>query len=61
MKRIWNCRRTFIALVTIGLLAGLGFYLQDATVAMSMAGVAIGLAGSNAWEGRSKNEFEEEE
>jgi hypothetical protein len=58
MNRIWTCRRTFIALVTIGLLAALGFYLEDTSVAMSMAGVAVGLAGANAYE-KTKNGGEE--
>lgn len=60
MKRIWDCRRTFIAFMSILGLLSLAFYLEEPSIAISVAGIAVGLAGSNAWEGRSKNEFEEE-
>lgn len=55
MRKILDCRRTFIALTAIGALTFLG-YTQNMDVAASLAAVAIGLAGSNAYEKRSAGE-----
>jgi hypothetical protein len=56
MKHILNCRRTFIAVLAIVSLAGLGFYTKDISVAMAISTVAVGLAGANAWQGRKIDE-----
>lgn len=61
MKNILVCRRTFIAVLSIVCLTALGL-LKDIDVAMSLASIAIGLAGSNAFEAtaKSKSEFRKE-
>lgn len=50
MKHIWCCRRTFISLIGIVCLTGLGFYTADVSVAMAISGAIAALCGANAWE-----------
>lgn len=53
--KILGCRRSKIAILSILCLTGLGFYTKDASsIAMAISGVAVGIAGANAWEGRNK-------
>ena len=52
MKRIWTCRRTYVATLAILALLGLGIYLKDASVASPISVVAIGLAASNSYQGK---------
>ncbi len=56
MRNILLCRRTFIAVLSIGCLTALGIY-RDIDVSMALASVAVGLAASNAAEGASKARF----
>jgi hypothetical protein len=49
MRHIFNCRRTFIAVLAIVCLAGLGYYAKDIGVAIAISTVAVGLAGANAY------------
>lgn len=53
MKNILFCRRTFIAVLSIGCLTALGIY-KEHDVSMALASVAVGLAASNAAEGAAK-------
>lgn len=53
MKSFLYCRRTFIAVVAIGCLTGLGIY-KSYDVSMALASVAIGIAVSNAGENAAK-------
>ena len=49
MKYVWECRRTFIALFGMVVLAGLSAYNgMDSSTAISA--IAIGVAGANAAE-----------
>lgn len=50
LKKHLYCRRTFIALVAMGVLTFLGY--RGAEVAEAIAAVAIGLAASNAYQAR---------
>ncbi len=55
MSKIWSCRRTFIAVLAILCLTGLGIF-NAVTVAPSIATVALAVAGANAAQGiMSKN------
>jgi len=56
MKLLWSCRRTYLATLAILCLAGLGFYLKDASVASALATIAIGVAASNAYEKKGSKE-----
>ena len=49
MSKIWNCRRSSIAVICILALTVLG-YTKGMDVAMAISAVAIGVAGSNAYE-----------
>jgi hypothetical protein len=49
MKHIWTCRRTTIAIIAIAALTFLG-YSKGMDVAMALGTVALGVAGSNAYE-----------
>lgn len=53
MKSFLYCRRTFIAILSIGCLTAIGIY-KDHDVSMAIASVAIGLAVSNAGENAAK-------
>lgn len=61
MKNVLLCRRTFIACMSILCLTALGL-VKGMDVAMSLASVAIGLAGANSFEAaaKSKSEFRKE-
>lgn len=54
MKHFLYCRRTFIAILSIGCLTLISL-VKGFDVSMSLATVAIGLAASNAAEGIGKN------
>lgn len=49
MKKILTCRRTITSLFAIICLTGLG-YTKNIDVAASIAAIAIGLSGSNAFQ-----------
>jgi hypothetical protein len=49
VKRIWTCRRTFVAIFAISCLTLLGFY-GGLEVAGAIATVALAVAASNAAE-----------
>lgn len=53
MKRVFECRRTFIALVAIVCLTFIGYH-KGIDVGMAIASVAVGLAGANAYQGKPK-------
>ena len=53
MIKIWNCRRSSLAVICIAALTFLG-YTQSLDVAMAIASIAMGVAGANAYE-KSKN------
>ena len=53
VKNVLLCRRTYIATLAIVALTALGLY-NHLDVALSIAGVAVGLAGSNAAEAAMK-------
>lgn len=53
MKKILNCRRSIISILAIFLLFILGLF-KGVDVAASIAAIAIGLAGSNAYEKKGK-------
>lgn len=47
MKWFWQCRRTFIAVLSIGCCTALGF-LNHMDVTNAIAAIAVGLAAANA-------------
>lgn len=49
MKNFLYCRRTFVAITAILALFCLG-YFKGTDVAMSIASIAIGIAGANSYE-----------
>lgn len=49
MKWVYDCRRTFIATLSIGVCAALGF-VNGTDVTGSIAAIAMGLAAANAGE-----------
>ena len=49
MRYIYSCRRTFVGVLSIACLTGLGFF-AGAEVAGSIATVVLAVAGSNAVE-----------
>ena len=53
INNLMYCRRTFIALVALGCLTLLGIQNKE-DVAASIAAVAMGLAGANAFEKKEK-------
>lgn len=55
MRKILNCRRSTLALISILILGGLGFHLSSAEyIAVAISGIVIGVAGSNAYEKKDK-------
>ena len=58
MKRLVNCRRTFIAFSAIVCLTGLGLY-HGLDVSIAIAGVVASIAGSNAYEKVAKGRDEQ--
>jgi hypothetical protein len=54
MKRVWSCRRTFVALVGMTMLLALGL-INHADVAGSIATICMALAGANAAEAAVKH------
>lgn len=57
MKKILDCRRTFVAVLGIACLTSLGMYhgVDISGIALAISGIVGALAGSNAWEKRSAN------
>lgn len=55
MKKILDCRRTFVSVLAIVCLTALGIH-KGIDTSMAIAGIAAALSGSNAWEGRGKKE-----
>jgi hypothetical protein len=57
MKKLLSCRRSIVACLAISCLTFLA-YKQDNVdaVAASIAAIAMGLAGANAFEGKKKEE-----
>jgi hypothetical protein len=51
MLKIWNCRRSSIAVICILVLGILG-YFKAMDVSMAISTIAIGVAGANAYEGK---------
>lgn len=54
MKKLLDCRRTFITFCGLGALLALGL-ANGIDVSMAMATAITALCGANSWEGRSKN------
>ena len=63
MKRLFDCRRTFIAALAIGCLTWVGIYhgVDISGIALAISGIVGAVAGSNAWEKRAKSEYGAEE
>lgn len=57
MRQVLICRRTFIALVSIGSLVGIALY-NHSDVAMAISSIAIALGVSNATESALRSKFE---
>lgn len=57
MKYVFECRRTFIALLSIACLTAIGIY-KGIDVSVAIAGVAVGLAGANSYEKKGKTGHE---
>lgn len=57
MKKIWNCRRSSLAVMGIICLTTLGLYHgQDISgIAVAISGIVGAIGASNAWEKRSEN------
>ena len=58
MKNIYECRRTFLAVLGISCLTALGLYhaTDISGIALAISGIVGAVAGSNAWEKRGANE-----
>jgi hypothetical protein len=56
MKNIFSCRRTFLATLGIFCLTGLGLYTgaDIGGIAIAITGIVGAVAGSNAFEKKSK-------
>lgn len=55
MKKIWDCRRTFLATISIiGLLHIMD--KKDKDYSLEIVGLAGGVAFINAWQKKGKNE-----
>lgn len=54
MRRIFLCRRTYVATLAITSLAVLGVW-RGIDVSMAIASVSVGLAGANAFEESAKH------
>jgi hypothetical protein len=54
MMKIWNCRRSTIALIAIGCLTWLGLDkgIDISGIALAISGIVASISGSNAWEKR---------
>ena len=52
--KLLDCRRSKIAIFAILCITALGIYNKDASVAVSIAAVAVGIAGANAYEKSKK-------
>lgn len=61
MKRIWDCRRTFLAVLGIGCLTFLGYKMNSTDVALAIASIVTAIAGSNALEAIKKPQAVKEE
>ena len=48
MRHVYNCRRTFLALVGISIL-GAALLTGDHDTSMALAGIVAAIAGSNAY------------
>lgn len=58
MKRVWDCRRTFIGLVAVICLTALGFH-NALDVSMAIAGVVASIAGSNAYQKSQEKKYDQ--
>lgn len=54
MKKLFECRRTFITFCAITALLVLGL-VNNVDTSMAIAATAAAICGANSWEGRSKN------
>lgn len=54
MKRVWSCRRTFLATIGIMALTLLGYKMDSTDVALAIAGIVGGVAAANGWEAVKK-------
>jgi len=54
MKKLYNCRRSTLALVGILCLTGLGIYHGEdiSGIAVAISGIVGAVSGANAWEKR---------
>jgi len=55
MRHVFNCRRTFVAVLGMGLIAAFGFYQPEAigNLGIHIAAIAGVLAGANAFQARA--------
>jgi hydrogenase/urease accessory protein HupE len=58
MKKLWDCRRTFLSFVAILGLLLLMAKNPDKDYAFEIVGLAGGIGFINAWEKKKKNEHE---
>ena len=63
MGKIFQCRRSIIAIIAIGCLTGLGAMhgVDISGIALAISGIVASIAGSNAWEKRAKDEYSSED
>lgn len=61
MKRIWTCRRTFLAALALACLTFLGYKMDSTDVALSIAGIVTAIAGANSFEAAKKHQGSKEE
>lgn len=62
MKKLFSCRRTFVATTAIACLTWLGLShgVDISGIALAISGIVGAVAGSNAWEKRAKSEYGQE-
>ncbi len=56
MGKLWTCRRTFISLVAIMVLTGIGLYLGDSSVGAHITVVASAVCAANAYQKKGSDE-----
>lgn len=60
MKNLLYCRRSTVALLSIGILSAMAFF-KDMDTSVAIASVAMGLAAANAGEAVGKGRYRRDE
>lgn len=62
MRKIFFCRRSSLALISIAGLLSLGFFVPEAAtqVCIAISGICMGVAGANAYQGAKEKQYEGE-